>query len=323
VTFYLDTKPNFIDPLFAIAIGKFYKIKTKPDDDPMRAINNDKNSMGIVFKNYANTLYLKNKYPNIRTITNLYFEYLTIISKLDSAIVTFNQIRVELPTVLVLAKHDDILKPIIKELFPNNKVKIVDRVDFLTNEKSIILYISAEYSKELDALSKKYKFLIIDVPKDVDSNGLIRLKYPELRYSKMDISNIVSNIITLNIHKLVNTYQFTRTLICNKDADIHNFTKSLFENIENVRMSDLDKYYKMPMEFLSPELIINFSIIPIHKDVENYFRKLGIIMNIKDPMCKNVAGTLQCEPICKNVIGTIKCQPDVLWQNRFRLLGLV
>jgi hypothetical protein len=200
----------------------------------------------------------------------------------------------------------DILTPLIKLLLPNLTIKSISSILQINTKgkKYIIFYLCAELSKILDDFSKENKFLILDLPKQNDIYKYIYLEYPEIKLDKMNIAEIKS----INVNKIVTTFQLSKCMIINKNTTIDNFIETIFTKFEYMRLYNSSNYYRIPMQSFSPEIILKINIIPLHSMLNNYLYELGVI-------------TKNDNPICKNTISTIKCNSSLLEENSFRLLG--
>ena len=307
VEFVLDNNSNYIDENFSKCIKSFYPIDILKMDNSIEYINSHDNSFGIYYRSVANSIYLTKKLLNITLMHDIYHEYISIISPKDSGIVKFEQISNEKPRIFVIKNQSKILFPLLNMILPNYKIDIINNFDDIKSniKKYIIFYITPELSIILDEFSKKTKFIILDFPSNNEIDKYIYLSYPEVNLSKMNISEIK----TINTNKTVNTYQFTKSLIINKNASIENLPKSIFQRFEYIRLFNSSKYYRIPMQAFTPELMIKLNIIPLHKDMYTYFKKLGVI-------------TYNDDSICKNTIGTIKCNSKELQENSFKLLSI-
>lgn len=307
VKLILDNNSNYIDENFSKCIKTFYPIDILKIDNGLEYINSNNNSFGIYYRSVANSLYLTKKLLNITLMHDIYHEYIAIISPKDSGILKFEQISIEKPRIFIIKNQSKILVPLINMILPNYKIDIINNFNNIKSniKKYIIFYITPEISIILDEFSKKTKFIILDFPSNNEIDKYIYLSYPEVNLSKMNISEIK----TINTNKTVNTYQFTKSLILNKNTSIENLPKSIFQRFEYIRLFNSSKYYRIPMQAFTPELIIKLNIIPLHKDIYLYFKQLGII-------------TYNDDSICKNTIGTIKCNPNQLQENSFKLLGI-
>ena len=118
----------------------------------------------------------------------------------------------------------------------------------------------------------------------------------------------IGEIKSINVNKIVTTFQFSKCMIINKNTNIINFIESIFQRFEYIRLYSSSNYYRIPMQSFSPEIILKINIIPLHMMLNNYLRQLGVITTIDNT-------------ICKNTISTIKCNPNQLLENSFRLLG--
>jgi hypothetical protein len=304
--FIIDTYPNFIDKNLSKCIKSFYPIEIKKEDNIIDYVNSNINTIAICNKSKANRLYLDNKSNNIRFLHDIYYEYICIIAPKETGIVEYNQIYIENPIIFVVKSQHDILAPIIKLLFPSHTVKIITSILLFNanTQKYIIFYISPELSQILDTFSKENKFLILDFPKMNDAYKYIYLTYPEIKLDKMNIGEIKS----INTNKTVYSFQLTKSLIINKNTNIPNFIESVFQRIEYIRLFNSSTYYRIPMQSFSPEIILKLNIIPLHNEISDYLKKLGVITNNDNN-------------ICKNTISTIKCNPMELEENSFRLMG--
>jgi len=304
--FIIDFYPNFIDNNLSKCIKSFYPIQIRKENKIVEYVNSNINTMGICHKSTSNRLYLDNKANNIRFLHDIYFEYICIIAPKETGISQYTQIYIENPVILVVKSQIDLLAPIIKLLFPSQTVKIIPSIlQFNADTKKyIILYISAELSQILDTFSMENKFLILDFPQTNDAYKYIYLTYPELKLDKMNIGEIKS----INTNKTVHSFQLSKSLIINKNTNITNFIESVFQRFEYIRLFNSSNYYRIPMQSFSPELILKLNIIPLHNEVSDYLKKLGVITNNDNN-------------ICKNTISTIKCNPMELEMNSFRLMG--
>jgi hypothetical protein len=304
--FIIDSYPNFIDKNLSKCIKSFYPIEIRKENNIINYVNLNKNTLAICHKSTANRLYLDNKVDNIRFLHDIYYEYICIIAPKETGIAQYNQIYIENPIIFVVKSQLDILGPIIKLLFPTHNVEIISSIlRFNANTKKyIIFYISTELSQILDSFSKENKFLILDFPKSNDAYKYIYLTYPEIKLDKMNIGDIKS----INTNKTVYSFQLSKSLIINKKTNIPNFIESVFQRFEYIRLFNSSTYYRIPMQSFSPEIILKLNIIPLHYEVSEYLKKLGVITNNDNN-------------ICKNTISTIKCNPMELEENSFRLMG--
>ena len=307
VQFILDKETSFIDDTFSKCIKSFYPIEIKKTNNIIKYVNENNNTIALCHKSQANRFYLDDKVNNIELLHDIYYEYLCVISQKETGIVQFNQIYIEKPIIYIVKSQIDILSPLIKILFPEHTIEIIPSILQLKakkNKKYIIFYICAELSKILDDFSKENKFLILDLPKENYIYKYIYLEYPELKLDKMNIGEIKS----INVNKIVTTFQFSKCMIINKNTNIINFIESIFQRFEYIRLYSSSNYYRIPMQSFSPEIILKINIIPLHMMLNNYLRQLGVITTIDNT-------------ICKNTISTIKCNPNQLLENSFRLLG--
>jgi hypothetical protein len=306
IHFILENESSFIDINIANCLKSFYPIIIKKTDNIIKYINNNDNTMALCYKPQANRLYLDNKINNIELLHDLYYEYVCILSPKDTGIVQFNQIYIENPIIYVVKSQKNILLPIVKLLFPNHTVKDISSILQIkeNNKKYIVFFICPELSNILDDFSKKNKFLILDMPKENDIYKFIYLEYPEIKLDKMNIGQIKS----INVNRIVSTFQLSKCLIVNKNTKIDNFIESIFQRFEYIRLFNQSNNYRIPMQSFSPEIILKINIIPLHPMLTNYLRELGVIIQ-------------EDNSICKNTISTIKCNPLTLQENSFRLLG--
>jgi hypothetical protein len=305
IQFILDNESSFIDDNIAKCIQSFYPIEIKKANNILQYVNKVNNTMALFYKSQANRLYLDNKINNVELLHDIYYEYVCIISPKDSGIVQFTQIYIENPIIYIVKSQQSILNPIIKLLLPNHTITIVKSILEIKNDKKyIIFYICPELSKILDNFSKKNKFLIIDLPKENEIYKFIYLEYPEIKLDKMNISQIKS----INVNKIVSTFQLSKCLIINTNTKIVNFIESIFKRFEYIRLFHKSNYYRIPMQSFTPEIILKINIIPLHISLTNYLREIGVIIQ-------------EDNSICKNTISTIKCNPQTLHENSFRLMG--
>ena len=253
-----------------------------------------------------NRFYLDDKVNNIELLHDIYYEYVCVISNKNSGIVQFNQIYIEKPVIYIIKSQISLITPLIKLLLPEHTIEIINSFIELKvkDKKYVIFYICAELSKILDDFSKENKFLILDLPKENYIYKYIYLEYPEIKLDKMNIGEIKS----INVNKIITTFQLSKCMIINKNTNINNFIESIFQRFEYIRLFNSSNYYRIPMQSFSPEIILKINIIPLHNVLNNYLRILGVI-------------TPNDNPICKNTISTIKCNSSLLEENSFRLMG--
>jgi len=251
-------------------------------------------------------MYLDHKTKNLQFLHDVYYEYICIIAPKDMGIARYEQIYTENPVIFVVKSQMEMLVPIIKLLFPSHRIRVIPSIlQFKTeNVKYIIFYISPELSQILDTFSKENKFLILDFPKSNDIYRYIYLTYPEIKLDKMNIADITS----INTNRTVYTFQLSKSFIINKNTNINNFIESIFQRFEYIRLYHSSKYYRIPMQSFSPEMILKLNIIPLHPEISGYLKELGVITNDESA-------------ICKNTISTIKCNPMELEENSFKLMG--
>lgn len=305
--FILDKETSFIDDNISKCIQSFYPLKIVKKENIIQYINSNSNSLGICYKYEVNKLFLEKKIKNVTLLHDLYYEYLCIISPKSSGIFQYNQIRNENPVVYILNRQFSIVSKIVKILLPNIIIKQVSSIlDLNKNKEKYILFILIpELSNLIDEFAKNNKFLILDFPKENDLYKILFIGDLDTKFDKMNISYIK----TINVNKVVNTLKFAKCIIVNKDANINNLIESIYERFEYIRLYNSSNYYRIPMTSFVPEITLKLNIIPLHKHFNNYLRELGIIITNDNP-------------ICKNTISTIKCNPDILWENRFKLLGM-
>jgi hypothetical protein len=118
----------------------------------------------------------------------------------------------------------------------------------------------------------------------------------------------ISQIKSINVNKIVSTFQLSKCLIINTNTKIVNFIESIFKRFEYIRLFHKSNYYRIPMQSFTPEIILKINIIPLHISLTNYLREIGVIIQ-------------EDNSICKNTISTIKCNPQTLHENSFRLMG--
>jgi hypothetical protein len=306
VQFILDKETSYIDNNLANCIKSFYPIEIRKENNIIKYVNENNNSMAICHKSQANRFYLDGKINNIELLHDIYYEYVCVISPKDTGIVQFNQIYIEKPIIYIVNSQIDILTPLIKLLLPDLTIKSISSILQINTkgQKYIIFYICAELSKILDDFSKENKFLILDLPTQNDYYKYIYLEYPEIKLDKMNIGEIKS----INVNKIVTTFQLSKCMIINKNTTIDNFIETIFTKFEYMRLYNSSNYYRIPMQSFSPEIILKINIIPLHPMLNNYLYELGVI-------------TKNDNPICKNTISTIKCNSSQLEENSFRLLG--
>ena len=306
VQFILDTETTFIDDNFSKCIKSFYPIKIKKAKNIIEYINSNKNTIGICYKGEVNRLYMDNDINNVELLHDIYYEYLCVIAHKDSGIMQFNQIYIEKPIIYVINSQKNLIVPLIKILFPELTIETIPSLIDLkvNNNKYIILFVCPELSIILDEYSMKNKFMILDFPRENDLYKYIYFQYPEIKLDKMNIGKIK----TINVNKIVNTFQLSKCMIINKNTNINNFIESIFERFEYIRLFNSSNYYRIPMQSFIPEMILKLNIIPLHNKLNNYLRELGVI-------------TQNDNSICKNTISTQKCDSSKLEENRFRLMG--
>jgi len=307
VELLLDKETSFIDDNISKCLKSFYPLKIKKEKNIIKYINSNNNSLGICYRSEVNKLYLENKIKNVTLLHDIYYEYLCIISPKSSGIFQYNQIENINPVVYILKTQFYLVSKIIDILFPKLVIKQVSSINDLKNkkEKYILFLIVPELSKTLDNLSNITKFIILDVPNESDLYKYIYFEYPEIKLDKMNISNIKS----MNLKKVVNTFNLSKCIIANKHANINNLVKSIFERFEYIRLYNSSNYYTIPMTSFIPEITFKLNIIPLHDELNKYLKQIGIIQ-------------YDDNSICKNTISTLKCNSNVLEQNVFRLLGI-
>ena len=303
----LDKETSFIEYNIAKCIKSFYPIKFVKQQNIIKYVNSNNNSLGICYKSQANKLYLENKIQNVRLLYDIFYEYLCIISPKSSGIYQFNQIENENPVIYVLNTQSIIISKIVNILFPALIIKQVGSILDLKNkkEKYILFLLIPELSYIIDDFSNFTKFIIIDLPTEYDLYKYIYFEYPEIKLDKMNISYIK----TINLKKVINTFKLSKCVIVNKDTNINNLNKSIFERFEYIRLYNSSNYYRIPMTSFTPEITLKLNIIPLHNEFYIYLKELGII-------------TTNDNTICKNTIATLKCNPSILEENTFRLLGI-
>jgi len=307
VQFILDTETTFIDDNFAKCIRSFYPIRIKKAKNIIEYINSNNNTMGICYKSQVNRLYMDDEINNVELLHDIYYEYICVIANKDFGIMKFSEIYNEKPIIYVINSQKNLLIPLIKILFPDFTIeRIPSLIDLKVNnnKKYIIFFVCPELSNILDEYSMKNKFMILDLPRENDAYKYINFQYPDIKLDKMNISKIK----TINVNNVVNTFQLSKCIIINKNTNINNFVESIFERFEYIRLFNSSNHYRIPMQSFIPEMILKLNIIPLHNNLKNYFRELGII-------------TENHNPICKNTIYTLKCDASKLEENSFRLLG--
>jgi len=273
------------------------------------------NRLELIADNSCNLIdnFFKTNRTQYRYVTALFPKYLTIITHIDNNIITFDQMLTNrtISNIYILDYiNPKIIKKMLMVLLNTNRFNYIyiDKFPIKIEMNAFYCVLSSEYNDDLIRLSEQNKFFIIELPERHRNYLQFTVEFPNTLISKYDISfqnGFNKNRIIFSFRDFFCLWSFDYV----SEHKIYTLTKTIFENIENIRTGFSNEMNKYIMQYLRPENMIKITIIPNHRGVDKYYRELQIHTN-------------NSNQICVNTISTINCQPNTLFENRFKLLNL-
>ena len=286
-------------------VGNF--IPLTYDENKQNEIFTDKKS-NILYK------YLNGNNQHYRFITRLYPKYLTIITGYSNSILTFNNMMnnntIRDVYILEHNEHKNV-QNMLEILFVNKKYNYINIYKFpkILNKNAYYVLFSNEYNKDLTDLAIYNNFVIIEFPENHQIYQKLKLTYQSLIITKYDVSLQMS----YNLKKItyaITDYLCLWTYDTVSELKVYTFIKTLFSNIETIRIQYKNDNLKFLFQNMRPEKMIVMSVVPLHNGVIKYFHELKIFTYIEQQICTH------------NTVTTTNCNPNLLFENRFKLLNL-
>jgi hypothetical protein len=285
-------------------LGRFIPLINDTTQKP--EIFTDKNS-NILYQ------YLNNNKTNYRIITQLYPQYLTLLTSYSNSILTFNNVlnnNTIKDIYIIENKQHKILQNML-EILLKKKYNYIFIYQFpkILNKNAYYALFSNEFNSDITALAPYNNYVIIEFPEKHPNYQELKFKFQSLTITKYDVSLQMAH----NLRKItyaITDYQCLWTYDYVSETKIYTFTKTLFSNIETVRSSFQSENLKFLFQNLRPEKMIGISVIPIHRGTIKYLHELKLFTYKEHPLC------------IYNTVTTTNCNPDLLYENRFKLLNL-
>jgi len=278
-------------------------------------LKTNSNRLELIADNSCNLIdnFMKTNRTRYRYVTALFPKYLTIITHIDNNIITFDQMlnNQTIDNIYILDYiNPKIIKKMLMVLLNTTRFNYIyiNKFPQIIEKNAFYCVLTSEYNDELTILSELNKYFIIELPETHRNYLQFRVEFPNTLISKYDISfqnGFNKNRIIFSFRDFFCLWSFDYV----SEYKIYTLTKTIFENIENIRTGFTTEMNKYIMQYLRPENMIKITIIPNHRGVDKYYRELEI-------------HTYNSNQICVNTISTINCQPNTLFENRFKLLNL-
>ncbi len=266
-------------------------------------VEENKNHLSLIQQDYLLN-YLSNKpNSNIRLITTIGIEDITLIIPSNSSILSWKDLKFK--KIGTLSKESGsyfILDKLNSILDLNSKITNFDKF----NSDTIIESLT---NKSIDAF-----FIIISNPspiiRNISINYSIRIigtfginsdiiKHILPYYNKSYIDTTDYKLISINS---IETYKTNISLICNKDFDpleSYILIKSIFTNFSYL-INNGNKDYKLQLYDFNPSyLYSNYDKIKLHEGVIRFLNDINIITNNPNTECLYKVGIDKCN--IKNV----------------------
>tara|TARA_B100001093_G_scaffold517817_1_gene600546 strand:+ start:4926 stop:5948 length:1023 start_codon:yes stop_codon:yes gene_type:complete len=280
-------------------ISKIYPIDTiknmYSEIECLKRNNSNINHISIVSNNAFEYFNEKNKDNNLRFISSIGTEKLTLITPYNSKILAWSNLNNKNIGVLKNRPSQKYnLDMLLKNL--NIRANILDIDESKISEAlqngrvDAFFMIISHPSKLIKNVNKKIPIKFIDI-ENIDSD-ILKKVYPLNNMSSIDITEY--NLIS---EKNIKTIDFKISIVAHKDLsniNTYNLVKTLFSNFIYLK-TDGDTYYKKTMMYLSPSsLYPNNSMYILHSGVKKYFYEVGIISYSNDYSCRYSVGIKPC-----------------------------
>lgn len=280
-------------------ISKIYPIdKVKniySESECLKRSNNNINQISIVSNNAFEYFNEKNKNNNLRFISSIGIEQLSLITPYNSKIISWSNLNNKNIGVLKNRPSQKYnLEMLLKNINIQANILDIDESkipEALQNGRvDAFFMIISHPSRLIKNVNKKIPIKFIDI-ESIDPD-ILKKVYPLNRLSSIDTTEY--NLIS---EKNTKSLDFNISLIVHKDlsdTNTYNLVKTLFSNFIYLK-TEGDTYYKKTMMYLSPSsLYPDNSMYKLHNGVQKYFYEVGIISYNSDYSCRYSVGIKPC-----------------------------
>lgn len=257
--------------------------------------NNNINHLSLVQDNALSTYLTKNPTNNIRFISSLGIEQLTLIVPFKSNINNWYDLKnKKIGTLNINTGSYYTLKnilntfEILSTIVPLKLNNILQ--SFNNNLIDAFFIITSHPSNIITNIHNNFPIKFIGIDK-LNKDILTKI-FPFSPSSYIDTSNY--DILT----KIqIETIDFKVNLICHKNLkniDSYNLIKTIFSNFIFIKTTGNDDY-KTQMKYFNPQdLYLSNSLYKLHNGVRKYYIDIGLISYSKEYSCRYSVGVKKC-----------------------------
>jgi TRAP transporter TAXI family solute receptor len=264
--------------------------------------NGSKSNIKLTNKHLNNISFIQEhihdskKYPNVRFISGICINYATLIVSTKSNISSWKDLEGKVVGTLAYNSGSYHMLNNIKNLYHLDfEINIITFQhtnivkNFNNNTIDAYFIICPHPDETIQNINKYYPLKFIGI--NGLNNDIMKIKYPYLTYSKIDITNYKI------FHYTPTTLRIRTVIICNKDFSHqggYRFIETIFKNLLNIKTIDSDTIKLQMKEFNPDDIYLANTSFKLHKGVHEFYKNIGLITNNKNKDCVYAIGSKEC-----------------------------